>query len=279
MENYSHSKLSTFEQCKYKYKLKYIDKIPSPIEKSIEAHLGTAVHSSLEWLYNEVMNGRIPELNQVIEKYTDFWQQDYKEEFLIVKKELKPEYYFNEGVKFLVDYYLKNNPFNDGTIALEKQIFIELEKDFPHKIIGYIDRLVFNKEKNEYEIHDYKTANTLPNKEKFEQDRQLALYAIAIKQIYGNHVSVKLVWHYLKHNMQIFSKRNDTELDKLKIETIGLINEIKNTKDFPVNKSILCEWCEYKQYCKAFGNKIPMKYKEKQTGFEDFPISSKYIRE
>ena len=35
---YSHSRLSTFEQCPFKFKLRYIDEIEPEIEKTIEAH-------------------------------------------------------------------------------------------------------------------------------------------------------------------------------------------------------------------------------------------------
>jgi len=282
---YSHSKLSTYEQCKYRYKLRYIDKIPSPVEKSIEAHLGTCTHDALEWMYKEVISGRVPELNEVVEKYTSRWQEDYKDNFLIVKKDMKAEDYFNKGIKFLIDYYLKHKPFEDGTLEMEKKVWVELDPDSEHKIIGYIDRLVYNKEKKEYEIHDYKTANSLPTQEKFDLDRQLALYAIGIKQIFGENTSILLTWHYLNHNKQIFSKRTNEELNKLKKDTLLLIHEIENNNEYPTNRTILCDWCEYKQYCKEFGNDIPKQYKEKQTQLfkeeikDEFPTASKYIKD
>ncbi len=286
MAVYSHSKLSTFEQCKYKYKLKYIDKIKPDIEKSIEAHLGICTHNTLEWLYQEVMKSRVPELDEIIEKYTNLWQETYKDTFLIVKKQFKAEDYFNKGVKFLLDYYLKHKPFKDGTLEMEKKIWVTLHPNSPHKIIGYIDRLVFNKEKGEYEVHDYKTANFLPNQDKFEQDRQLALYSIGIKQLYGQDKEVILTWHYLNHNMQIFSRRTNEQLEKLKQDTLNLIHEIEETVDFPVKKSILCDWCEYKGMCKAFGNQLPEQYRQKQTILDltkkenlqkKYPTVSKYI--
>ena len=274
MAQYSHSKLSTYEQCKLKYKFRYIDRIKPPIEKSIEAHLGTCVHNALEWLYKEVLSGKEIPLDLLVEKYTEEWQREYKDTFLIVKKEFKPEDYFNKGVKFLVDYFLKHQPFKDGTLELEKQVYVELEKDYPHKIVGYIDRLVYNEETGEYEIHDYKTANNIPPKEKIEKDRQLALYSIAIKQIYGEDKDVLLTWHYLNHNQRIDSRRTNEQLSKLKQDIINLIKEIENTKDFPPTESILCNWCEYKEICPVFtGQKTIADFSEKE-----FPIASKYIR-
>ena len=68
MTLYSHSRLQSFEQCKYKYKLKYLNKIPPPIKKSVESHLGECVHDALEWFYQKVINGKVPELDELIEK-------------------------------------------------------------------------------------------------------------------------------------------------------------------------------------------------------------------
>lgn len=281
MTVYSHSRLSTFEQCRYKYKLKYIDKIPSPIEKSIEAHLGDCVHNALEWLYKNIINGKIPEVEEVIEKYSLTWSEKDSENMKIVRDLTKKDY-FNKGVKFLIDYYFKNKPFDDGTIETEKKIWVTLEKNFPHKLIGFIDRLVFNKETGEYEIHDYKTANTLPSKDKFETDRQLALYSIAIKENYGNK-PVLLKWHYLNYNMQITSKRSDEDLQKLRKDIIELIGKIEKTTEFPPQKTPLCEWCEYKPYCKAWGNSIPENLRKKEEipneTKEKFPTISKYLKD
>lgn len=251
---YSHSKLSTFEQCPYKYKLKYIDKIKPEIEKTIEAHLGTCVHDTLEWVYNLVKEKKIPSINEVITYYSVKWQNEFAEEILIVKKEMSAKDYFNKGVQFLIDYYSKYYPFQDGTIACEKRIFIELDKNT--KLQGFIDRLVKNLETGEFEIHDYKTANFLPSQEKIDKDRQLALYSIAIKESYGKDKEVKLIWHYLAHNQKIESKRTNEQLEQLKQETKELIKQIESTRYFSTNKSVLCSWCEYKNQCPEFNPKI-----------------------
>lgn len=284
MAVYSHSKLSAYEQCKYRYKLRYIDKVPSPVEKSIEAHLGTCVHDALEWLYKERLDGKEHSLDEVLEKYITKWVEDWTDTIVIVKQNLTAEIYKNKGIKFLIDYYTKHQPFKDGTIALEEKVWVNLGNGFPHKIIGYIDRLVYNEETQEYEIHDYKTANSLPNQEKFDKDRQLALYSLAIKEKYGQDKSVLLTWHYLNYNKQIFSRRTKEELEQLKQDIVNLIKEIESATEFEPTKSILCDWCEYKQYCKAWGNKLPEQYREKQSSLDmhnvgkNYPTVSKYLK-
>jgi len=100
MATFSHSKLQTFEQCSYKYKLKYIYKIKPEIEKSIESHLGTATHDALEWLYNQVLQKNIPNLDEVVEQYIKKWNEDFSKNILIVKKEFTHADYFNKGVNY-----------------------------------------------------------------------------------------------------------------------------------------------------------------------------------
>jgi putative RecB family exonuclease len=289
---YSHSRLSTFEQCPFKFKLKYIDQIKPEIEKSIEAHLGSVVHSTLEWLYTQIQKQNLATIEEVITYYAENWQSTYTKEIAIVRKNLTEKDYFNKGVKFLLDYYMKHKPFVDGTIELEKKIIIDLDGTGKYKLQGFIDRLVYNPQTKEYEIHDYKTANTLPTEDKIATDRQLALYSIAIKEIFGENNNVLLTWHFLAHNIKICSRRTSEELEKLKKEIINLIDKIESTNYFPVQKSALCGWCEFKSMCPHFGgvvaerqhtlvypDKSSLKISTEGKRLNDFPTVNKYIRD
>lgn len=263
---FSHSRLSTFEQCKLKYRYRYIEGIIPEIEKTIESHLGSSVHSALEWLYKQIKTGKIPAVDEVILIYKNQWDEDYEDEIPIVKKYLNAEDYFNKGVEFLINYYVTHHPFNDNTLEVEKEIIFDLDSSGEYKIRGFIDRLAQNPETGEYEVHDYKTSRNLPTKETLDADRQLALYSIAIKEKYGKDKPVKLVWHYLSFNKKLDSKRTNEQLEKLKRDTLNLIKEIENTQEFPPEKSTLCHWCEYKNICPAWGKKPP----EKQTKLSGF---------
>ena len=266
MPVFSHSKLSTFEQCKLKYKFRYIDKIIPDIDKTIESHLGSVVHSTLEWLYSEVKKNKLPTIDDVIVNYSENWKEDYEEEIPIMRKDMTVNDYFNKGIQFLINYYTRHKPFDDNTIAIEKGIIFNLDKEGKYKIRGFIDRLVYNLKTQEYEVHDYKTSGRLPSDESIEKDRQLALYSIAIKEAFNHEKRVILVWHYLAFNKKIVSKRTDDQLKQLKEETLNLIKEIESTTVFPPRKSPLCNWCEYKPICPAWGNKPP----EKQLTLKEY---------
>jgi len=278
---YSYSKINTFEQCPKKFQFKYIDKITPLIEKSIEAHLGSCVHATLEWLYIGVKEKKIPSVEELIQYYSDQWEKDYTENILIVNETMSVKDYFNRGIEFLVPYYMEHHPFDDHTIEVEKKIIITLAEKI--KIQGFIDRLTYNLKTKEYEIHDYKTANTLPTLEKLEKDRQLALYSIAIKELLGKDKGVKLVWHFLAHNKKVHIKKSNDQLEKIREETVELIKKIESTKEFNSVKSILCNWCEYKNICPAWGNSLDeSKTEEKKEDLSDidkYPTLKKYIRD
>jgi RecB family exonuclease len=247
---YSHSRLSCFEQCRLRFKYRYIDEIVT-IETSIEAFLGKTVHNTLEWLY-QIKNEKIPTIDEVIVYYSNDWQEKYNPSVRIVKKNFTTKDYFNKGIQFLLNYYMKHQPFKDNTLEVEKRIEIDLNGDGKYRLQGFIDRLVHNLEKDELEVHDYKTANSMPTREKIATDRQLALYSIAIKELFGEDKEVILIWHYLAHNMKICSRRTNEQLQKLKEDTINLIKEIEATTEFPAKQSVLCGWCEYQNMCPKF---------------------------
>ena len=247
---YSYSKLKTFDQCKLQYKFRYIDKIIPEIEKSIEVHLGSSVHTALEWLYKQVQKGKVPHLDELIVYYIKTWKGNYKPEMVIVKENTTEKDYFERGIQFLINYYTNNKPFDDNTMEVEKKITINLDNKY--KIQGFIDRLVHNLE-GKFEIHDYKLNIMHPKKDHAEKDDQLALYAIAVKELFGKDKEVVLVWHYLAHGKKLESKRTNEQLELLKKETLNKIKKIESETEFSPNKGPLCSWCRYKNICPAWG--------------------------
>ncbi len=262
---FSHSRISAFEKCRLKYKFRYIDEIIPEVERTIESHLGSSVHKALEWLYSRIKQKKIPSVEEVIMVYSENWNEEYDDKIPIVKKNFTKEDYFNKGVEFLINYYTENRPFDDNTLEIEKEILINLDEVGEYKLRGFIDRLAYNPKTNEYEIHDYKTSGTFPTDEEIENDRQLALYAIAIKEIYGKEKSVRLIWHYLSFRKKIHSERTNEQLKKLREDTLKIAKDINSTTNFPPTKSSLCHWCEYKSICPAWGNNF-----ERQTKLDGF---------
>ena len=261
MAIYSHSRLSTFEQCALKYKYKYLDKLPPDFEESIEGFLGKKVHEVLQWIYDNNKN----DLDEVIKYFIELWNKDFNENIKIVK-DLSVDYYFNKGIRFIANYYTKNYPFKDNTIATEKKVYVSLDNNSKYKLLGYIDRLVLHKETNIFEIHDYKTGS-LKNQKELDKDRQLALYSIAIRESFENVNDIHLLWHFLDYNELRVSKRTIGQLDTLRRDIIELIKKIENSVYFQPNPGALCNWCEFQSYCPAFKKLTIKKDIEPDNGF------------
>ena len=254
MAMYSHSKLSTFEQCPLKFNFRYLQKIEPDFKTTIEGFLGSKVHDTLEWVYNNKQKNL--ELDDLIRHYGESWNKDFTDSIKIVKENLTAETYFNKGIKFLINYYTKHHPFKDNTLETEKKVFVNLDDSGNYKLIGFIDRLVYNRESNIFEIHDYKTG-ALKSQQDLDKDRQLALYSLAIRENYSNIDDVHLIWHFLNHDREMRSKRTIEQLEKLKQEIMELIKKIESTIHFKPNKSILCRWCEFRSKCPEFSeNKV-----------------------
>ena len=247
MAIYSHSRISTFENCPLQYKFNYIDKIKRE-EESIEAFLGSRFHEIMEKLYKNLCF-RIYTLEELLNYYEDQWSKNYNENILIVKEERTADDYRNLGRKCIEDYYKKYYPFNQAKVlAIEKRIEIDLRGDRKYLVQGYIDR-IDQKDDGTYEIHDYKTSGNLPEQQYLDKDRQLALYQIGIKNIWKDVEQVNLIWHYVTFDKEMSSIRSEEELEVLKENTVMIIEEIENTEEFLPKESVLCNWCVYPDLC------------------------------
>ena len=252
MTVYSHSRLSCYEQCPAKFKLQYIDKVETEVEQSVEAFLGSQVHETLEKLYRDLSYQKMNSLDELLGFFRDEWKKNWSDDIVIVKEEYTQENYLKMGEKYISDYYKRHHPFDQGrTIALEERILINLDEAGTYKLQGYIDRLTETKD-GFYEIHDYKTNSRLPLADYIQSDRQLALYMIGVKKQYPDVKHVHLIWHFLKFDKEIDSTRTDDELEKLKTDTITLIETIEQDESFKASPSLLCDWCEFKPVCRQW---------------------------
>src|SRR5205823_5743882 len=103
-----------------------------------------------------------------------------------------------------------------------------------------------------YEIHDYKTSDSLPTQEDADQDRQLALYHLGVIQRWPDAKKVKLIWHYLAADKEIVSQRSVTDLQTMEHDVIDVIRRIEQEAvlgRWEIRVTRLCEWCEYKSIC------------------------------
>ena len=248
MPTYSHSQLSTYEECPLKYKLCYRDGIKRDTE-SVEGFLGNMVHEALKKCYDAVKLTKVNTLDELLACYDNLWQQNWHNGIVITKKDLTSDHYHTLGRKMIETYYQRHVPFDkDITIGTEMRIRFSLDDDGKYQLQGLIDRLSRTPD-GVHHINDYKTSAYLPGQEDVDNDHQLALYQIGVQKKWPDVKEVKLVWHYLAFDCELESRRSVEKLAELAGETIQLIDEIESAEEFPPRDSGLCDWCEYPDLC------------------------------
>ena len=244
---YSHSRLDAFQICPRKYQYAYVDRIRRGTT-SVEQFLGSWVHKALEKLYRDLLRGRLPELDELISFYEQAWERKWSDQILIVREEYSAENYREAGRQCLERYYRAHHPFQESaTIALEHRIQIRVGED-GYRLTGFIDRLA-QREDGTYEIHDYKTSESLPTQEQAEEDIQLPLYELGVRQAWPDIENVELIWHYLRSGEKIVVRKQPEDLATLEAEVVRRIEEIEAATEFPTQQSDLCDWCEYQDIC------------------------------
>jgi len=259
---YSHSRLNTFEQCPRKYKFRYIENLKSETE-GVEAFVGKRVHEALEKLYKDLKVTKLNTLEELQRYYEDLWEKNWHGNVRIVQPGFSPGHYFALGKQCIADYYRHYYPFNQTkTLGLEERIEMKLQDaDRTYSIQGFIDRLSWDPATETYEIHDYKTGNSVPTQEEADQDRQLALYQLGVLQRWPGAGKIKLVWHYLVADKEIVSTRTTPDLKELEKQVIDVIHRVENelkSGRWDVKVSRLCDWCEYKPLCPAWKHPVAM---------------------
>ena len=255
MPLYSHSRLGTYENCPFQYKLRYVDKVKPILGNTIESFMGSMVHDALEWLYKLARDSNIVSKEALINKYDELWIEKWKDDIRIVKKELTADNFKETGKNCLEMYYERYHPFDQAiTIGLEERMIIKLPED--KKMQGYIDRLDKIAD-GHFSVHDYKTSSRVPPQAKADQDRQLGLYALAVHQKYPEIKKIDLVWHYVRFDEEVRSSRTEQQLDIMVENTVNLIKDVETAtdlKNFPTKTSILCNWCEFKAQCPEYSH-------------------------
>ena len=237
-----------YEECPFKYKLRYRDNIKRDIE-GVEGFLGSRVHETLKKCYDDLRLTRLDSLSDLLAYYNKIWQENWNDSIIIVKEDLTQAHYRALGEKLIETYYNRYAPFDqDITMGTELGLNFPLDDDSKYRMRGYIDRLSCTKD-GIYEIHDYKTSIHLPGQQDVDNDRQLGLYHIGVQKKWPDVEDIRLIWHYIAFDRELVSYRTPEAISSLIQNTKSLIDEIEAAEDFPPRESALCDWCEYPDLC------------------------------
>lgn len=193
----SFSQMSTFHQCRMKWKLRYIDKHRLD-EGSIHATFGTAVHETIQHYLTVMYNESVKKADEIdlsellLEKLTKAYNIDKERvgDHFSTKEELKE--FYEDGLKVI--HYLKKNRRlyfsrrNYELVGIEVPLNIELITGV--NFTGYLDIVLRNTKTGEIHIIDIKTSTRGWKNEKKDKikNSQLLIY----KKFYSDLFNVPL---------------------------------------------------------------------------------------
>lgn len=236
----SYSKIGTFNQCPYKFKLRYVDGLetyPNYDDPSNALYLGTALHKGIEVDAETAIReyyGSFPVITDM--HYIEALKLEYR---IKQCKEILPE-----GLH---------------------EVKVQLDGDY----IGFLDLLVPVGE-NEYDLYDFKYSN---NVNSYLESEQLHVYKYYFEKVNPdkhirklNYLFVPKVQIRLKKTESIdeFRERVKSKLTEEAPKIVEIQYDVekvktflRNTKEcrmattFPKQPSRLCDWCEYQKYCES----------------------------
>lgn len=244
MTQFSHSRAEMFENCPYRYYLRYVqgfDVIPSD-DPTNALFLGTALHEG-------------------IEKGVDHGIQTYFDSYPVISdshisESIKLEHWIPK-VRDLVDQLADGKP-----IKFEDQI------NTPD-MIGFMDLLI-EVEPNVYDLYDFKYSN---NVDRYCESRQLHEYKYFFEKMHPFATIRKMGFIFIpktairqreKQGEDIFQFRQRLKetLETMEIKVVSIdyrvekvvefyqvIKEIYETTTFEKKEGKLCNFCDFKTFC------------------------------
>lgn len=233
---FGYSAVSTFEQCPFQYKSRYIEDLKTiPSDDPANALIiGTALHKGIETDVDTAIQEYFNSYTVITDQHID---EEIKLRYLIPKvKELLPE-----GIH-------------------EVQV---IDTNF----IGTLDLLVPIGD-TEFDLYDFKYSN---NWMRYMDSRQLHIYKYyfekmnpgkRIRNMYFVFVPKVQIKQKKTEDLFQFRQRLLKELGKVEptirsidydpqkvIDHLELTQQIMQCQNFEKNPTRLCDWCDYKKYC------------------------------
>ena len=252
----SPSRASDFMQCPLLYRFRVIDKLPTA--PSAAAARGTLVHSVLERVFDLPAGGRtIQAAAAMVEPQ---WRAllEGAPELAELVDETDPAAvatWFGDAASLIERWFTLEDP--TRLEPAERELYVETEVD-GLTLRGYVDRLDVAPT-GEMRVVDYKTGRS-PS-ELFEAKAlfQMKFYALVLWRLRGQ-VPAMLQLVYLGNSEIVRYSPDEADLRAVERKLKALWHAIENaaqTGDWRPSKSKLCDWCDFRALCPAWGGTPP----------------------
>lgn len=243
---WSFSSVNCYENCPKCFYLSYLQDPPLKKANNAFAQWGTLGHS----LFERYADGDL-ELYELGETYKKEYEDNVTLQFPSNKYVDLNASYRDKGQEYFDNF--EGFPENWELIESEKEIHLDI---CGNKFIGFIDLIVKDKNTGKYIVVDHKSKSKFKNEqEKEDYSRQLYLYALYIKETYGEYPS-HLIFNMFRSNEIVVIDFDKDSIENAVDWFAGTIEKIKKDNKFHDKIMIL-----FKK------NKRPMKEYKKDDFF------------
>ena len=250
----SPSRASDFMQCPLLFRFRTVDRLPE--KPSPAAIRGTLVHSVLERLFDAPREGRTlaaaldsvaPEWERLIEaepEAADAIEQDTTE-------------WLAGATPLLETYFQLEDPTRLEPAERELHVTCTLEDGLVLR--GYVDRLDVAPATGDMRIVDYKTGRAPRDGFEAKAMFQMRFYALVLWRARGELPKL-LQLLYLGSGEFLRYEPSEADLLATERKLIALAHRIDQSLtsgNFPPNKTKLCDWCDHRAICPAWGGTPP----------------------
>ena len=247
LDRYSYSKISTYKQCPFKFKLKYEDK-NYLFSANIATDFGSLVHSIEEAIALTIQDGKqinyialknkfIIESRKIAQKYpAEFFSRDksgrtYQEKV----------YLYLESAIYRLEQFMQTHP-ELQIIGVEQKF--EYDYDGIHSFNGSIDRAFQNVNTGEILIQDIKTWAVPAQNSELKAPLQFAVYIMAAEKLWG--VSFNKI--KCEYDLPLCDTTQPALSDDIVAESRPVLDKLFkgiHDENFKPTITALCHWCEY----------------------------------
>ncbi|MGH3464392.1 MAG: RecB family exonuclease [Kribbellaceae bacterium] len=254
----SPSRAADFMSCPLKYRFRVVDRLPE--KPSPAAARGTVVHAVLERLFD------LPAGQRTLERATELvepqWQRLLEAEPQLAEMFAEDSSgdelagWLAEAHELLRRYFLLEDP--NALEPAERELYVEAELDSGLQLRGYVDRLDVAPS-GEIRVVDYKTGRS-PS-EFFEAKAlfQMKFYALVLWRLRGV-VPAMLQLVYLGNGEIVRYVPDERDLIACERKVSALwqaITRALESGDWRPSPGPLCDWCDHKAICPAWGGTPP----------------------
>jgi DNA helicase-2/ATP-dependent DNA helicase PcrA len=234
-ERLSFSQMETYRYCPLKYLYAYIYRIP--VKSAPYMLFGTDLHDTLEWFYQQRIEGNTPPLNELASHYEKLYAQGrYGETYVDAQ-------YKKLGDQILQAYYRKHEKNWTTPLFLEKEFTLKVGD---LSVQGFIDRIDPLPDGG-VEIIDYKSGKPKSDADSDEQ-LQIRLYALAARDLFGLEPK-RATFYYLRDQSALSFPQKPADLDATRDRVFELTQQIRSGNFDPTPSAVKCKWCDFKTLC------------------------------